>query len=125
MSQFNLANLQVRKKKGQARPRAPPPGCDRLTLKFDNPSSASFQTLKALANFSPGLRFGNPGFFASSSSCRNSEGVATDHGWQFTEDNDGVWGLSNLVFRNDRYKVTVYKMNGGEGTNYILVCAKL
>jgi len=45
--------------------RAPSFGYDGLMLKFENSSRANFETLKALANFSPGLRFGNPGVFCS------------------------------------------------------------
>jgi len=37
-------------------------------------------TLKALANFSPGLRFGNPGKRNITDFCPNSEGVATVRG---------------------------------------------
>ena len=36
-------------------------------------------TLKALANFSPGLRFGNPGGNGSLNRRRNPEGVASSH----------------------------------------------
>jgi len=49
-------------------------------VKFENIGSADLETLKALANFSPGLRFGNPGAREHKKSSRNSEGVATGGG---------------------------------------------
>ena len=46
-------------------------------------------------------------------------------GWQLTKQKDGGWGPSEIEFRKDSYRVTIYDMGAGEGENYGLVCAKL
>ena len=72
ISQSKSANLQVRPtathsscnitvqhgqfagREGASASRAPPLGCDGFGLNFNNPGHAYLETLKALANFSPG-----------------------------------------------------------------------
>jgi len=47
------------------------------------------------------------------------------HGWQLTKQKDGGWGPSEVEFRKEGYRVSIYDMGAGEGENYGVVCAKL
>jgi hypothetical protein len=38
-----------------------------------------------------------------------------DHGWQLSKQKDGGWGPSEIEFRNDRYRVTVYDKGESDG----------
>ena len=45
-------------------------------------------------------------------------------GWQLTEQKDGGWGPSKIVFRKDEFSVTIYDKEYGNDTNYGVVCSK-
>lgn len=47
------------------------------------------------------------------------------HGWQLTKQKDAGWGPSEIEFRKDGRRVTVYDMGAAQEVNYSLVCAKL
>jgi hypothetical protein len=49
----------------------------------------------------------------------------TQHGWQLTEQKDEGWGQRKIEFRNEKYRVTIFDMGGGKGTNYALNCGTL
>jgi hypothetical protein len=46
-------------------------------------------------------------------------------GWQLTEQKDGGWGPSNMVFRKDQFSITIYDKEYGNDTSYGVVCRKL
>lgn len=48
----------------------------------------------------------------------------SQHGWRLTKQKDDGWGPSELEFRNDGHRVTIYDKGQSDGT-YGIVCAKL
>jgi hypothetical protein len=49
----------------------------------------------------------------------------TQNGWQITKQKDGGWGEPQIEFRKDKYRVTIFDVGAGEGTNFTLSCGRL
>jgi hypothetical protein len=47
------------------------------------------------------------------------------NGWKLTKQKEGGWGPSEIEFRRDSYRVSIYGMGTGQGEKYDIVCAKL